>query len=126
MLFRSPLPSIVMFVVLTPSFRLHRYFRQLQEISDTVAEPAWEGYITDAIVSGQVQSKDLDAKINTERARLRYLDNLVSAENDEGSTEKGAQEEERTCILCKSEFTRGYITHWYVLPFFWPFSTFKY
>lgn len=89
----------------------YSYFRQLQEISDTVVEPTWEGHITDAIAFGQTQQKELEAKLNTGRARLRYLDNLVMAENGEGATDQGAAEE-RMCILCKCEFTRGYITQW--------------
>ena len=87
------------------------YFRQLQEISDTVVEPTWDGRVTDAIATGERQRNELDAKINTGRARLRYLDYLVKAENGDGVADQDTAEE-RTCILCKCDFTRGYITQW--------------
>ncbi|KAI9061801.1 hypothetical protein FKP32DRAFT_1594010 [Trametes sanguinea] len=82
------------------------YFRQLQEISDTVAEPAWEGDIKDAIKGIRDQQTVLETKINTARARQRYMDNL-SKSHEEGTMD----EDDKTCILCKCEFVRGYITH---------------
>lgn len=91
----------------------YRYFRQLQEISDTVVEPTWEGHVAAAVSGKQDQLRELEGKINTEKARLRYLDNLVRVENGEGAVGEGVNsEEDRTCILCKCEFTRGYITPW--------------
>ncbi|OSD03772.1 hypothetical protein PYCCODRAFT_1365388 [Trametes coccinea BRFM310] len=81
------------------------YFRQLQEISDTVAEPAWEGDIRDAIKGIREQQAVLETKINTARARQRYMDNL-SKSHEEGTMD----EDDKTCILCKCEFIRGYIT----------------
>ena len=51
----------------------------------------------------------LDTKMNTTRARQRYLDNLT--EGGDGNLD----EEDKTCILCRSEFSRGFITQWYVL-----------
>ncbi|CCM02285.1 uncharacterized protein FIBRA_04372 [Fibroporia radiculosa] len=81
------------------------YFRQLQEISDTVAEAAWEGDVADAIVNIHTENRDLETKINTNRARQRYLDYLAKSQ-EEGTVD----EDERCCVLCRSEFTRGYIT----------------
>lgn len=49
----------------------------------------------------------LDTKINAARARLRYMDNL-SKLHEEGTMD----EDDKTCILCKCDFIRGYITHW--------------
>ncbi|KAH9916397.1 SNF2 family N-terminal domain-containing protein [Epithele typhae] len=68
------------------------YFRQLQEISDTVAEAEIEGPL-------------LDTKINTARARQRYMDNL-SKSHEDGTLD----EDDKSCILCKCDFVRGYIT----------------
>ncbi|KAI0370965.1 hypothetical protein BV20DRAFT_943332 [Pilatotrama ljubarskyi] len=81
------------------------YFRQLQEISDTVAEAAWEGDVRDAINESRQQQAVLETKINAARARQRYMDNL-SKSHEEGTLD----EDDRTCILCKCDFIRGYIT----------------
>ncbi|KAI0776695.1 SNF2 family N-terminal domain-containing protein [Trametes elegans] len=81
------------------------YFRQLQEISDTVAEAMWEGHLEDAIHNAREQQAALETKINTERARLRYMDNL-SRSYEDGTLD----EDDKTCILCKCDFIRGYIT----------------
>ncbi|KNZ77948.1 hypothetical protein J132_02888 [Termitomyces sp. J132] len=81
------------------------YFRQLQEISDTVAEVEWEGTVLDALVQATVERDGLDAEINKSRARHRYLDNLTK-KNDDGSLD----EDDECCILCKCEFIRGFIT----------------
>ncbi|KAL1937944.1 hypothetical protein VTO73DRAFT_12694 [Trametes versicolor] len=81
------------------------YFRQLQEISDTVAEALWEGDVQDAIRDIREQQGVLETKINTARARQRYMDNL-STSHEAGTMD----EDERSCILCKCDFIRGYIT----------------
>ncbi|KAF9238471.1 SNF2 family N-terminal domain-containing protein [Melanogaster broomeanus] len=59
------------------------YFRHLQEISDTVAEVAWEGRVDNAMDETRNDRADLGDKINTGRARQRYLDHL--AKNKEGT-----------------------------------------
>ncbi|KAI0706718.1 SNF2 family N-terminal domain-containing protein [Cerioporus squamosus] len=81
------------------------YFRQLQEISDTVAEAEWEGSLADALQELRQQQANLETKINAARARQRYMDNL-SKSHEEGTLD----EDDKTCILCKCEFVRGYIT----------------
>ena len=85
------------------------YFRQLQEISDSVAEVEWEDPLANAIQEVVVHRAELDVKINTNRARHRYLVNLVN--NKAGPQE--ADGEENVCILCRCDFIRGFITHWY-------------
>ena len=87
---------------------LHRYFRQLQEISDSVAEVTWESGLDLAIQAAKAEQNELEAKINTGRARHRYLDHL--SKNKEDGT---ADEEDEACILCRCEFNRGFITQWY-------------
>ncbi|KAJ6581273.1 SNF2 family N-terminal domain-containing protein [Mycena capillaripes] len=83
-----------------------RYFRQLQEISDAVADVVFENTAAQALLECATEQRDLAVKINTNRARQRYLDHLsknkVSGERDE---------DEETCILCKCDFIRGFITH---------------
>ena len=87
-----------------------RYFRQLQELSDTVTEAQWEDSLQNAIAKLQQERAELDVKINAGRARQRYLDHLAKAQGD-----GGAGDDEGCCILCKCEFTRGYITGWYAV-----------
>ncbi|KLO16506.1 hypothetical protein SCHPADRAFT_823117 [Schizopora paradoxa] len=84
-----------------------QYFRQLQEISDSVADVEWIGPLENVLVETAEEEARLVSDINKSRARQRYLDNLVS-------TKKGTNEEdedEKSCILCKCEFTKGFITH---------------
>ena len=47
-------------------------------------------------------------KVNTGKARHRYLEHLAKSQG-EGTMDS----EEETCILCKCNFERGYITQWY-------------
>ncbi|KAI1790830.1 SNF2 family N-terminal domain-containing protein, partial [Ganoderma leucocontextum] len=81
------------------------YFRQLQEISDTVAEAEIETTLLDTMGELRRQQTQLDTKINAARARQRYMDNL-SKSHEEGTMD----EDDKTCILCKCDFIRGYIT----------------
>ena len=85
-----------------------RYFRQLQELSDTVAEAEWEGAVEVAIQKHEGDTAELEVKIKTGRARQRYLEHLAKSQ-EEGTLD----DEEEACILCKCEFERGYITQWY-------------
>ncbi len=85
------------------------YFRQLQEISDSVVVATWEGSVDDAIQESIQESTTLDAKINTNRARYRYMLHLAKR-REQGQID----EDEETCILCRMEFIRGFITPWYV------------
>ncbi|KAJ7257871.1 SNF2 family N-terminal domain-containing protein [Mycena haematopus] len=78
------------------------YFRQLQEISDAVADVEFENTAEQALAECVTAQRDLGAKINTNRARQRYLDHL-SKNRDSGEKD----EDEETCILCKCDFIRG-------------------
>ena len=81
------------------------YFRQLQEISDSVASVEWEGMLDDAVAATESELQKLEGRINTNVARQRYLENLGKAgEKDD------EDEEEDVCILCRCEFVRGFIT----------------
>ncbi|KAH6907324.1 SNF2 family N-terminal domain-containing protein [Coprinopsis sp. MPI-PUGE-AT-0042] len=83
------------------------YFRQLQEISDSVAEVEWEEPTLELAIQSCITNRaDHDAKINMNRARHRYLVNLVAGTKDGES----AEEEENVCILCRCDFIRGFIT----------------
>ncbi|TFK26931.1 hypothetical protein FA15DRAFT_666880 [Coprinopsis marcescibilis] len=83
------------------------YFRQLQEISDSVAEVDWEEPTLEvAIEVARADRAEHDEKLNTNRARHRYLVNL--AVNSKGGT--SADDEENVCILCRCDFIRGFIT----------------
>ncbi|KAF9484752.1 hypothetical protein BDN70DRAFT_849017 [Pholiota conissans] len=82
-----------------------RYFWQLQEISDSVADVEFEEDTVAAAINVCVTGKaELDAKMNTTRARFRYLDNLLKNKDND------SLEDEKECVLCRCEFVRGYIT----------------
>lgn len=57
-----------------------------------------------------VEQNELEGKINTNRARQRFLNHLAKNKED-GMMD----EDDECCILCRCEFKRGYITAWYVL-----------
>ncbi|GJE89122.1 hypothetical protein PsYK624_052160 [Phanerochaete sordida] len=82
-----------------------QYFRQLQEVSDTVADIEWEGQIAEAIERNVYETEELDVNVNTGKARQRYLEHLAKSQG-EGTMDS----DEESCILCKCEFERGYIT----------------
>ncbi|KAI6106659.1 SNF2 family N-terminal domain-containing protein [Pisolithus croceorrhizus] len=81
------------------------YFRQLQDISDSVVDVEWEGDVRDAINTCDKEHGELGRKIATGRARQRYLDNLGRTQDD-GSMD----EDDRTCVLCRCDFSQGFIT----------------
>ncbi|EPQ55612.1 hypothetical protein GLOTRDRAFT_75757 [Gloeophyllum trabeum ATCC 11539] len=83
------------------------YFRQLQEISDSVAEPTWEGTVHDALCEARNAEKELRTPITTGKARQRYLEHLAKMSGDNSGCK---DEDDEVCILCRCEFTRGYIT----------------
>lgn len=80
------------------------YFRQLQEISDSVTEVEFDGVLSDVIETAKAEQTDLDIRINTGWARQRYLDHLTTSQED------GSNDDENCCILCRCEFSRGHIT----------------
>jgi E3 ubiquitin-protein ligase SHPRH len=73
-----------------------------------VAEVTWESGLSEAIQAAKAEQYELEAKINTSRARQRYLDHL-SKNKEEGTID----EDDETCILCQCEFNRGFMTQWY-------------
>lgn len=89
------------------------YFRQLQEISDSVVQAEWDGPVEIAIAEEVAKNKALDTKLAVGRSRQRYLANLVQSKG-----KMDDEDEDDACTLCKCEFTRGYITQWYVYPLF--------
>ena len=94
------------------------YFRQLQEISDSVTDVEWEEpTLAMALQASLTERATLETKMNTTRARQRYLDNLV--DNHDGLD---SDEDDRVCILCRCDFTRGYITQWYETVFISPLN----
>ena len=87
------------------------YFRQLQEISDTVTEAQWEGSLIGAMEAASLDNANFGAKINTWRARQRYLEHLAT----DGSY---TNDEDALCILCRGTYLRGFITLWSEDSFF--------
>ena len=75
-------------------------------------EATWENSVDEALANITREQADLQKKIDTGRARQRYLEHLSQSHNEEE-----VKEEERCCVLCRCEFVRGYITQWCVLNF---------
>ncbi|KIY47840.1 hypothetical protein FISHEDRAFT_44377 [Fistulina hepatica ATCC 64428] len=78
------------------------YFRQLQQISDTVEELKYELTLENALADTRLELAELDAKIKTNRARQRYLQQIDRRDESD--------EDEDCCILCRCEFKRGFMT----------------
>ncbi|KAJ7453930.1 hypothetical protein B0H11DRAFT_2176342 [Mycena galericulata] len=85
-----------------------RYFRQLQEISDSVSDVTFENTAAQALHECVTEQRDLALKINTNRAKQRYLDHL--AKNKANSGHQWCEDcgkawlsrrEGRTCPVCR-------------------------
>ncbi len=81
------------------------YFRQLQEISDSVTQVTWEKTFDEAVQECDAEKATLEDRLKTSRARQRYLDNLAK-DRDE------AKDIDDECVLCGCDFERGFITAW--------------
>ncbi|PBK60985.1 hypothetical protein ARMSODRAFT_676532 [Armillaria solidipes] len=79
------------------------YFRQLQEISDSVTQVTWEKTFDEAVQECEAEKARLEDRLKTSRARQRYLDNLAK-DRDE------AKDIDDECVLCGCDFERGFIT----------------
>lgn len=81
------------------------YFRHLQEISDSVMEEEWGVVDVEvALRKNCAAQAELERKINTGRARQRFLTHLSEAQD------AGEGEWEECCVLCCGKFIHGYIT----------------
>ncbi|GAA5969948.1 hypothetical protein JCM21900_002450 [Sporobolomyces salmonicolor] len=81
------------------------YFRQLQEVSDSVADPdmgakKWRGLLIE-IETLRIDENDLKQALAQREQRLRYLDNLSAPEE---------RELDQTCPICAEYFTDGILT----------------
>ena len=100
---------------------LESYFRQLQEISDSVIEAGAERGIAEALTESKAAIDSSEVKINSLQSHQRYLDNLSGADV--------TGEEDDACIVCRfveqfsfasrflcsfprCEFLTGFITRW--------------
>ena len=73
-----------------------RYFRQLQELSDSVRDVEWEGPLTDAVNKTHEDEELFEREIIKLQARQRYLKNL--AENEDEDEEEDSDEEDEVCF----------------------------
>ncbi|KAL5333751.1 SNF2 family N-terminal domain-containing protein [Aspergillus crustosus] len=82
------------------------YYRQLQQISDTVApydeESAGKPLDHELFISKLEQEDVIDGKISSLRAKGRYLIHLQD--------ESGADETSKICIICQNSFENGVVT----------------
>lgn len=67
-------------------------------------EVEWEGDLAVAIANTHTEEVTFNEAINKHHARQRYLHNLTSSDDEE--------DEDNTCILCKCDFVRGFVTQW--------------
>ncbi|KAG6335414.1 hypothetical protein ID866_3675 [Astraeus odoratus] len=81
------------------------YFRQLQDISDSVVDVAWEGSVREAMKTCETECTDMGNKITSGRARQRYLDNMTQNQQDDS-----IDDDDKACILCRCDFIRGFMT----------------
>ncbi|KAL4070161.1 SNF2 family N-terminal domain-containing protein [Scleroderma yunnanense] len=81
------------------------YFRQLQEISDSVVDAEWEGDVRHAMERCEAEYIHLGNRIITGRARQRYLDNMANGQQD-GLID----DNDKICILCRCDFLQGFVT----------------
>ncbi|KAI9456133.1 SNF2 family N-terminal domain-containing protein [Lactarius psammicola] len=87
------------------------YFRQLQEISDSVREAEWGNVDAElALRNNSAAQAELERKINTGRARQRFPPISPQLTHLSEAQDAGDGEAEEGCILCRGEFIRGYIT----------------
>ena len=59
-----------------------QYFRQLQELSDTVMDAEWEGHVIGAINQTKAEEDALVTTINLKRAQGRHLTNISKEQED--------------------------------------------
>ncbi|KAF8512949.1 SNF2 family N-terminal domain-containing protein [Hysterangium stoloniferum] len=79
-----------------------QYFKQLQELSDTVREAEWDGNVRVAIEVSKAEEDALVTTINRKRAQGRHL-RTIAKDQEEGDLEED-------CVLCRSDFSVGLIT----------------
>ncbi|KAF9886202.1 hypothetical protein FE257_011925 [Aspergillus nanangensis] len=89
----------------TMNYRLD-YYRQLQQISDTVAPYDEESVgkpLDEMLFNSKLKHEEVvDAKISTLRAKARYLIHLRD--------ESGSDESSKICVICQSGFEIGVLT----------------
>ncbi|KAI0298963.1 SNF2 family N-terminal domain-containing protein [Multifurca ochricompacta] len=80
------------------------YFRQLQEISDSVQEAEWNDVdVGLALQRNMAAQAELEHRIFTGRARQRYACTIFHLARIRGDAEE-------CCVLCRCEFLGGYVT----------------
>jgi E3 ubiquitin-protein ligase SHPRH len=77
------------------------YYRQLQQISDSVAP--YEGPNNERVLAKMLEEEEkLSRKIATAKSKRRYLDHLrMEARNQQG---------QRICVICREDFEIGALT----------------
>ncbi|KAG0645405.1 putative ATP-dependent helicase [Hyphodiscus hymeniophilus] len=77
------------------------YYRQLQQVSDTVAP--YEGEVNDAVRAKMLENEaQLAKKVATAKSKRRYLDHL--------RMEAANPQEQRICVICRDAFEVGALT----------------
>lgn len=80
------------------------YFRQIQELSDQVQDPTWEGGLAQNLYGAVAQERTARQRIGALEGRLRYLQHLEEMQG-------GADAEARRCYICTEEIHTGILTN---------------
>ncbi|KAG8915263.1 hypothetical protein FRC00_006131 [Tulasnella sp. 408] len=79
------------------------YFRQLQELSDSVAEIVLvDQTLQEALEANEDQIRRLEDSVRTKGARQRFLQYIAKKSDDMG-------EEDKECGICSCDFETGYL-----------------
>ncbi|WFD35561.1 RING-type E3 ubiquitin transferase [Malassezia cuniculi] len=80
------------------------YFRQIQELSDQVQDPTWEGGVSASLYGALAQERSARLRIGALEGRLRYLAHLEEMQGD-------ADAETRQCYICTEDIRTGILTN---------------
>jgi E3 ubiquitin-protein ligase SHPRH len=82
------------------------YFRQLQEVSDSVAETTHEGLtLHEALDACKKEIDQTSVEMTSKKNHMKYLESLAAADEEDDSEQ---------CIICTDSYKSGWIFDWYV------------
>lgn len=80
------------------------YFKQIQELSDQVQDPTWDGGLAASLYGAVAQERAARQRIGALEGRLRYLAHLERMQSD-------ADAETRHCYICTEKIRTGILTN---------------
>jgi E3 ubiquitin-protein ligase SHPRH len=91
-----------------------QYFKQLQELSDTVLEATWDGDVRVAIEVSKTERDALVTAINRKRAQGRHLQSIAK-DQEEGDLEEGEYLKRCRFFICNHRLSEQYGIVFYVV-----------